>query len=109
MSSPSDRHRRLNRPVSVLAIVGAASMLVLGACTGEEAIPIDPANPPTTAPDLTDVTHVIEPTDQMRAEAERQCEDDPDLAQGYVRAVDPETDEILTEFTVDCAKLRGDG
>jgi len=88
--------------VAGLAIVGVA-------CSGEEAIPIDPANPPTTAVDLTDVTHQIEPTAQMQDAAEQQCLDDPTLAEGYVRAVEPETEEILAELTVDCAEVRDQG
>jgi len=79
------------------------------ACSGEEAIPIDPANPPTTAVDLTEVTHQIEPTQQMRDAAEQQCLDDATLAEGYVRAVEPETEEILAEVTVDCAEVRDQG
>ncbi|MEM9562983.1 MAG: hypothetical protein AAGA93_10215 [Actinomycetota bacterium] len=107
MSSPSDPSGR-RYPLGALLALVVVSWL-LAACTGEEAIPIDPANPPTTVPDLTGVTHAIEPTEQMRAEAERQCADDPDLVDGYVRAVDPDTDQVLSELTVDCAEVRGDG
>jgi len=94
--------RPLGPLVAVVAVVGLAAV----ACTGEEATPIDPANPPTTAVDLSDVTHAIEPTDEMRAAAEQQCLDDPGRAEGYIRAVDPEDGTILSEITVDCDQVR---
>jgi len=56
-----------------------------------------------------DVTHFLEPTDQMRDAAAQQCLDDPDLAEGYVRAVSPDTDEVLAEIAVDCADIRAGG
>ncbi len=104
MASPphSSRGRALVALVAALTVLGVA-------CSGEEAIPIDPANPPTTAVDLTDVTHQIEPTEQMRDAAEQQCLDDATLAEGYVRAVEPDTEEILAEVTVDCVEVRGQG
>jgi hypothetical protein len=88
-----------------LAVLAAVAALAVG-CSGEEAVPIDPANPPTTAPELTDVTHALEPTDQMREEARRQCLDDPDLDEGYIRAVDPDGGAVLAEVAVDCAEVR---
>ena len=90
-------------PVALRAIGALAS-----ACSGEEAVPIDPANPPTTL-DLTDVTHQLEPTDQMRDLAEQQCLDDPELDEGFVQAVDPTTDQVMSEVTVDCADVRSRG
>ncbi len=104
MASPP-RNTRGRALVSL--VVGLT--LVAVACSGEEAIPIDPANPPTTAVDLTDVTHQIEPTQQMQDAAEQQCLDDPALTEGYVRAVDPDTEEILAEFSVDCDEVRDQG
>ena len=90
-------------PASVALLCG----LAIG-CSGEEAVPIDPANPPTTI-DLTDVTHRLEPTEQMQDLAEQQCLDDPDLDEGFVQAVDPDTDQIMSQVTVDCAEVRGQG
>lgn len=104
MASPS----RTARGRALGGVLIGLSVLAAG-CSGEEAVPIDPANPPTTAVDLTDVTHQIEPTEQMREAAEQQCLDDASLVQGYVRAVDPETEEILAELSVDCAEVRSDG
>jgi hypothetical protein len=51
---------------------------------------------------LTDVTHLLEPTEQMRQAAAQQCLDDPDLDVGYIRAVDPNTGNQLAEIEVDC-------
>lgn len=101
----SGRGRSTSGLVAALAAVGLAA----GACSGEEATPIDPANPPTTAVDLTDVTHQIEPTEQMQEVAEQQCLDDVSLVEGYVRAVDPDTEAILSEVTVDCDEVRAGG
>ena len=95
------------RPVGPAAALAVAVALLGAACTGEEAIPIDPANPPVPAPDLTDVTHRLEPTEQMRQAAEQQCRDDPDLVEGYVRAVDPATGDVLSELSIDCADVTG--
>ena len=92
---------------TLAALTLAVGVVLATACSGEEAIPIDPANPPVTVPDLTDVTHQLEPTDEMRAVAEQQCRDDPDLVEGYVRAVDPSTGDVLAEISVDCADVRG--
>ncbi len=90
----------------LLAVV--AVVLIGSGCTGEQATPIDPANPPdiTSPGDLTDVSHEIQPTDQMRDAAEQQCLDDPDLDEGYVQAVDPEDDRILAEIAVVCREVR---
>lgn len=75
---------------------------LLSACSGS-------SEPPVEEPSLEflpDVTHVLEPTDQMRQAAEQQCLDDPDLAEGYVRAVSPDTEEILAEVSIDCTDVR---
>ena len=91
-----------------LTVMVLTSALALVGCTGEDAVPIDPANPPVLDDegDLTDVTHLVEPTAQMRELAEQQCHDDPALGQGVVQAVDPQTDEVVSEITVDCSELR---
>ena len=116
MSCP--RHRRPTGPRvparfgtptarGAIALWALASLAGATGCSAEEAVPIDPANPPTTAPDLTDVTHSIEPTAEMREAAEQQCLDEPDLAEGYIRAVDPDG-RVLAEVTVDCDEVRAE-
>ncbi len=93
-----------SRAATVAAnLVVAAAIFSLAACGSDGTDPAqgDPG-------DLTNVTHMLEPTDQMREAAEQQCLDDPDLAEGYVRAVSPDTDEILAEISVDCADIRGE-
>jgi hypothetical protein len=90
-----------------------ALALLLGVgCGSEDAIPIDPANPPTPSDgaelETPDVSHPIEPTEQMQDIARQQCLDDPEREQGYVRAVDPESGEVFAEFTVDCAEVRAE-
>lgn len=55
---------------------------------------------------VTDVTHTIDPTDQMREAAAQQCLDDEELATGYVRAVDPTTGNVLSEIELDCGEVR---
>jgi hypothetical protein len=45
----------------------------------------------------------------MEELARRQCVDDPSLDEGYVEAVDPNTDLVLTRVTVDCATVRAEG
>lgn len=85
------------------------SAVVLTACVGEEAVPIDPANPPVVDVEPPNVTHLIEPTPQMEELARRQCVDDPSLDEGYVEAVDPNTDQVLTRVAVDCAEVRAGG
>ena len=85
-------------------------LAVAAGCTEEDAVPIDPANPPTTAAelDLSDVTHSLEPTPQMEQLARQQCLDDPDAEQGYIEAVDPETGDVMSAITVDCDEVRGE-
>ena len=111
MARPAKPPRPRPGPSRYLLVL-AGPLALLAACTGEEAVPIDPANPPTvptTTVDLTDVTHSLQPTDEMREMAEDQCRDDPTLSEGYVRAVDPNTDEVLAEITVDCDEVRSGG
>ena len=55
---------------------------------------------------MTDVTHTMEPTVEMREAAEQQCLDDDDLAEGYVRAVDSDSGAILAEYSIDCTEVR---
>jgi hypothetical protein len=90
---------RAMAPLPLILSVGFA------ACAGTSDGQPDPAG----AGDLSDVTHFVEPTDQMRAAAEQQCRNDPELAQGYVKAVSPDTEEIVAEITLDCDDVRGDG
>ncbi len=78
---------------------------VLSGCGEEDATPIDPANPPTTELDLTGVTHLFEPSPEMIEAAEAQCRDNPDLDEGYVKAVDPATEAVVSEYSVDCSTL----
>lgn len=82
---------------------------VVAGCSGEEAVPIDPANPPVLETDPPSVTHLIPATPQMEEFARRQCLDDPSLEQGYVEAVDPETGDVLSDITVECAEVRAEG
>ena len=100
--------RSAHSPRSTVGALLLGLALALGAigCSGEEAIPIDPANPPVPSVDLTDVTHRIEPTEEMRQAAAQQCLDDPALAEGYVRAVDPDTEDVVAELSVDCEEVR---
>ncbi|MEM7273269.1 MAG: hypothetical protein AAF547_09340 [Actinomycetota bacterium] len=93
-------HLRTAGPAALA--LGAA--LLLAACVDDSATPIEPGRAPI---DLTDVTHTMEPTPEMQDAAEQQCLDDPELAEGYVRAVDPDTDAILAELTLPCSDVRG--
>ncbi len=73
------------------------------ACTGEDATPIVPGAT-TTGPTTP---HQLEPTEQMRELAEKQCLDDPTLEQGVVNAVDPADEEqILSSVVVECSDVR---
>jgi len=102
--------------VAVLGLFGTA--VVMTACAAEEAVPIDPANPPTVGVETTissearltpDLSHSIAPTAEMEGLARQQCLDDPAKSEGYVRAVDPETGSVLVEFTIDCSEVRAGG
>ncbi len=88
------------RSLVPLAICGLA---LVSACGGSSEQPGDEPS----LEFLPDVTHVLEPTDQMRDAAEQQCVDDPTLVEGYVRAVSPDTEEVLAEISVDCTEVRG--
>ncbi len=83
--------------------------ILVSACVQEEAVPIDPAKPPTTSvpdlADLPDVSHPLQPTEQMKELARQQCLDDPDLVEGYVSAVDPDTNEILVDYSIACVDV----
>ncbi len=78
-----------------------ATALVVASCAsggGEAETPADD--------DFPDVTHVLEPTDEMRTVAEQQCLDDPALEEGYVRAVAPDSGDVLAEVSVRCDEVR---
>lgn len=98
--SPSPRHGPL------VALFSALAIIMVG-CGGEAATPIDPADPPTTA-NLDEISHTLQPTEEMEDAARQQCVDDPTLESGYVKAVVPETGEVLAEFTIDCSEVRAD-
>lgn len=100
---------RTPSPVRLIALCIALCAGTLTGCSGEEAVPIDPANPPVLDAEPPDVSHPIQPTPQMEELARRQCVDDPSLDEGYVEAVDPNTDQVLTRITVDCATVRAEG
>ncbi len=79
------------------------AMAVTVACSNDA----EPVSPPVG--DLSDVTHELQPTDQMREVARQQCLDDPDMDQGYVKAVSPDDGRILSEFEIDCEEVRPQG
>jgi hypothetical protein len=91
---------RLGRQYTLAAMV--SGLALLSACSGGS----DGAGDEPLSDLLPDVTHFLEPTEQMRDAAEQQCLDDPDLAEGYVRAVSPDTDEVMAELSVDCPEVR---
>ncbi len=83
------------------------------ACTGETAVPIDlnsttvPNVEPSTIPEALDPENPNEDQNRVAvAYAEQQCLEDPELEEGYVRIVVPETEEIVGEITVDCEQVR---
>ncbi len=86
-------------------ILGLVSVLLLAGCIDDSATPIDPQQPGVTV-DFTDVTHTMEPTDDMRNAAEKQCLDDAELDEGYVKAVDPTSGNVLAEFSISCSEVR---
>jgi hypothetical protein len=95
--------------VLVLRLSVVAAVMVLAGCTGEEATPLDELPPTTVEGSGAGVTtpHLLEPTDEMRNLARRQCLDDPDLVQGEVNAVDPSNpEEVLASAVVDCSTVR---
>jgi hypothetical protein len=88
-----------------------AGLVVLGVgCLSEDATPIGEIDPPavTSTVPADGIPHQLEPTEQMRELAERQCLDDPQLEQGEVSAVAPaDPDVTLAQVVVDCAEVRG--
>ena len=98
---------RRSRPA--MAAIGPVivSLLLAMASTAACSDDAEPVAPPSG--DLSDVTHELQPTDQMRDAARQQCLDDPDLIQGYVKAVSPDDGRILSEFEIDCGDVRAEG
>ncbi len=98
-----------------MARVVACVVLVttVGACTDETATPVDfDAVTTTSVADPAAGETVDDPNAEARAEVDRlareQCLDDPELEVGTVRIVDPTTDEVVSEYVVDCAEVRAD-
>ncbi len=95
-----------NRRLAALVFTVVITTTLLG-CTGEEPIPVDlnETIPSTTlAPDPDDPNAAER--QRMEDLAAQQCLDDPELAEGVTRLVDPETNEAVAEVTVDCATVR---
>ncbi len=97
------------RPVSLALIV----VVLATACTGETAVPIDlnstsvPTVASSTIPEGLDLANPNESQNRVAiGYAEQQCLDDPELVEGYVRIVVPDTEEIVGEITVDCEQVR---
>jgi hypothetical protein len=81
----------------------AAALAVAAGCTSEDATPLEPGLA-TTAPGTP---HGIDPTEEMRELARRQCLDDPELAEGEINAVDPaDPEQVLASVVVDCDDVR---
>lgn len=95
--------------LSILSATTMWAVVSLVGCSGEEAVPIDPADPPVADAEPPNVTHALLPTPEMEQLARQQCLDDPSLMEGYVQAVDPDNDQVLTEISVDCTEVRADG
>jgi hypothetical protein len=71
---------------------------------GEDATPVSRQATTTSIPGTP---HLLQPTEQMRELARKQCLDDPTRIEGVVNAVDPGRPElILSSVTVACAEVR---
>jgi hypothetical protein len=102
---------RVRRTASVtLGLVG----LLVGACTDEGATPVDldaittsSSVDPDAIPFSDDPTNVA--SRQMAVDfAEAQCFDDPELEEGVIRIVDPESDDVVGEVVADCVEVRAE-
>lgn len=100
---------RVRRIVAVVVMA-----LAVASCQGDQADSPDPdpvvANPHGSI-DLTgDLGHEDDPNAEsrqlIRQLARRQCLDDPDLDEGLIRMVNPETGATVNEFTLDCDEVR---
>lgn len=109
--------RRSPRVLRLAPVVAVAAMVSVACTEGEEPVPVDLDATTTTtqASSATTATEGTLPEDDPNAEArqmvidaaEQQCLDDPELAEGVVRIVDPETDQVLNEYVADCDEVRG--
>jgi len=81
--------------------------MILMACTGEEPVEIDlnETVPPTTEAPEDDDPNAAE-RQRLQELAEQQCLDDPSKEAGTVRIVDPATNEVVSELTVQCSEVR---
>lgn len=91
-------------------------LLVLSSCTGEDAVPLDLGSTPPTShgvgagDEAEGSDSTTDPNEAQRqlviGYAEQQCLDDPDLEEGYVAILVPDTEEKVGEVSVDCAEVR---
>lgn len=95
---------------SAFLLPALLSILAFGACSSEDATPVDldPADQPATS--VSPATSSDDQNDaareQAREYATQQCLDDPEATEGVIRIVDPDTDEVAATVTVDCAEVR---
>lgn len=95
-----------------------AALVVLAACSGEDATPVDLDSSTTTQHGSGPTSEGGEgsslPAYDQNAEsrqmavdfAEQQCLDDPEADEGIIRIVDPRTDQVVGEVIVDCVDVR---
>lgn len=121
MEHQSVHSSRLTRWVRSLLVIAVVTLGV-AACSSEEAEPVDLYATVTTATtEAGGNPHgMIDPVgpegDDVNAEtrqmvvdhATAQCLEDPDLAEGIVRMVDPETNEVANELRLNCAEVRAE-
>lgn len=87
--------------------VGSALVIMLSGCTGEEPVEIDldATIPPTSVSADPDDPNAAQ-RQELQQLAEQQCLNDPELTEGTVRIVDPETNEVVSELIVQCDEVR---
>lgn len=114
-NSTQPPHCRKNLRAANALAASLALALVSGACTGEDAEPVDFSSTSTSVasdtPSDFDVSNVEDGPNAEQNQitlgfAEQQCLDDPELEQGYVQIVDPSTNEKVSEVTVECDEVR---
>ncbi len=90
---------------NLLFALGLAAGVV--ACSEQDTVPLDlDGTIPLVDPPAHSDAGNEEAREQGQQLAEQQCLDDPQLAEGVVKIVQPETDFVVAEIVVDCSEVR---
>lgn len=86
------------------------AVLLAAACGSEANTQVDLSSTTTGGSESESGDEIDDPNTEVRQQAQefadQQCLDDPELEEGVIEIVDPETQELAGRILADCAEVR---